>query len=333
MATITSAERDNCLRWDGRQAGFYEVYYLKVNDPLSGVGFWLRYTLTSPHAAQPRAEVWGVMFDPQLSHPVGFKTTHPVWHIGFHHDTFRFSIADNVLTHGAAVGQADSATGTMDWDLSWQPNDTSVRYYGYDFLYKIGWPKTKALTPNTAIRMNGTITVGDRSFTLTDAPGQQGHLWGIQHAERWAWGHCGAFAEDPTAVFEGLTASPSGGREFSTFFMRLDGRDFHFNKAANLLWTPSLYEVDSWSFELEKDDYRFTGHVSAPIARFIGVTYLSCDDSVRICNNTMIADCRIDVGRRKPDRTWQPYKTLTCNGAAAFETVAREPNPRVPVLL
>ncbi|MBC7541365.1 MAG: hypothetical protein H7338_01395 [Candidatus Sericytochromatia bacterium] len=340
-ATISSAERDNHLRWDGRQAGFYEVYYLKVNDPVTGVGFWLRYTLTSPHDAQPRADVWGVLFDPQLPHPVGFKTTHPVWHIGFHGERFRFSIADNVLMHDSAVGQADSPAGamsgspdrTMRWDLHWQPNVTSVRYYGYDLLYRIGWPKTKVLTPNTSIRMTGTVVVGDRTFTLTDAPAQQGHIWGVQHAERWVWGHCCAFAEDPTAVFEGLTASPSGGRDFSTFFVRLDGRDFHFNKLANLLWTPSQYDVDRWSFELEQDDYRFTGHVSAPIERFIGVTYISCDDSVRICNNTMIADCRIDVARRNDGKTWQPYKTLTSQGTAAMETVARKPHPKVPVQL
>ena len=333
MPTISPAERDNYLRWDGRQAGFYEVYYLKVNDPVSGVGFWLRYTVTSPHDALPRAEVWGVMFDPQLGHPVGFKTEHPVWHIGFHGEQFRFTIEDNVLTHGTAVGMAGPVHGGMHWELHWQPNEQSVRYFGYDLLYRTSWPKTKVLTPNTAIRMTGTITVGDRTFALMDAPAQQGHIWGVQHAERWVWGHCCAFAEDPSAVFEGLTASPRGDREFSSFFMRLDGRDFHFNKAANLLWTPSTYNVNSWAFELEQDDYRFSGHVSAPIERFIGVTYKSCDDSIRICNNTMIADCRIDVARRKGGKDWQPYKTLTSNGTAAMETVGRDPHPLVPVRL
>jgi hypothetical protein len=333
LSRISPAERDNFLRWDGRKAGFYEVYYLKVNDPASRIGFWLRYTLTAPQAGQPRAEVWGVMFDPERPHPVGFKDTHPVWKLGLHGDRFRFPIGESVLTHDSAIGFVGPSETGMQWSLTWEPNETSVRYYGYEWLYHIGWPKTKVLTPNTSIRMTGTIVVGDQRFELHGAPAQQGHIWGVRHAERWAWGHCCAFAEDPDAVFEGLTASPDGGRELSTFFVCFEGRDFAFNKALDFLFTESHYTVDAWTFRLQKDGYRFDGRLSMPRERIIGVTYRSVDESQRICNNTMIADCTIEVSRSTDGRTWLPYKVLTSQGMAAMETVAREPHPQVPVRL
>jgi hypothetical protein len=333
LSRISQAERDNYLRWDGRQAGFYEVYFLKVNDPVSRVGFWLRYTLTAPNAGPPRAEVYGVMFDPSRRHPLGFKDTHPVWRMGLHGRHFRFPIGENVLTHRSAIGFAGPSEGGMQWALTWEPNETGIRYYGYDWLYRIGWPKTKALTPNPAIRMTGTVIVGDERFDLVNAPAQQGHIWGVRHAERWAWGHCCAFAEDADAVFEGLTASPDGGRDLSTFFIRLDGRDFAFNQVADFLFTESRYTLESWTFRLEQDGYRFEGTLTAPKGRIIGVTHRSVDDSLRICNNTMIADCRIVVSRSADGRTWLPYKVLTCQGMAAMETVGRNPHPQVPVRL
>lgn len=333
LTSLSPAERDNLLRWDGRQAGFYEVYYLKVNDPASQVGFWLRYTLTAPRSGEPRAEIWGVRFDPSAPHPVGFKDTHAPWRPGASGGRFRFAVGENVLTHDSAIGFAGPSETGMHWSLTWEPNERSVRYYGYDWLYRIGWPKTKVLTPNTAIRMTGTIVVGDDRYELRQAPAQQGHIWGVRHAERWVWGHCCAFAEDPEAVWEGLTASPDGGRDLSTFYFRLDGREFTFNKALDFLLTESHYTVDGWTFRMQKDGYRFTGQVSAPKERLIGVTYRSCDDSLRICNNTMVADCTITVERCTDGRTWVPYRTLTSLGMAAMETVAREPHPLVPVRL
>ena len=37
----------NVLRWDGAP-GHYEVYYLTVTEPRTGVGLWIRYTLLAP---------------------------------------------------------------------------------------------------------------------------------------------------------------------------------------------------------------------------------------------------------------------------------------------
>jgi hypothetical protein len=55
----------NVFRWNGRP-GHYEVYYLTLTDPASGVGVWIRYTMTAPLAATgqvPSAALWFVAFD------------------------------------------------------------------------------------------------------------------------------------------------------------------------------------------------------------------------------------------------------------------------------
>jgi hypothetical protein len=44
----------NALRWDGGP-GHYEVHYVTLTDPASGIGVWVRYTLLAPRRApRPR---------------------------------------------------------------------------------------------------------------------------------------------------------------------------------------------------------------------------------------------------------------------------------------
>src|SRR5205085_1518340 len=42
-------DRWNDLQWQG-QPGHYEVYYVTFTDPVTGVGFWIRYTMVAPLA-------------------------------------------------------------------------------------------------------------------------------------------------------------------------------------------------------------------------------------------------------------------------------------------
>ena len=45
--------RPNALRWDG-EPGHYEVYYLSLTDPASGIGLWIRYTMLAPSDGRRR---------------------------------------------------------------------------------------------------------------------------------------------------------------------------------------------------------------------------------------------------------------------------------------
>ena len=42
-----SGSSANALRWDGGP-GHYEVYYVTLTEPETGVGVWIRYTMVAP---------------------------------------------------------------------------------------------------------------------------------------------------------------------------------------------------------------------------------------------------------------------------------------------
>ncbi len=56
----------NALQWNGRP-GHYEVYYLTLTDPLTGVGVWIRYTMVAPlqTEAAATAALWFLAMDPR----------------------------------------------------------------------------------------------------------------------------------------------------------------------------------------------------------------------------------------------------------------------------
>ena len=66
----------------GRKPGHYEVYYLSVTDPASGVGLWIRYTMVAPLAGageEATCSLWLMAMDPAGGENglVGRKRTWP----------------------------------------------------------------------------------------------------------------------------------------------------------------------------------------------------------------------------------------------------------------
>ena len=66
----------NAPRWDGRP-GHYEVWYLTVTEPRSGIGLWLRYTLLAPLQGTPTAALWLLAMNP-AGGVLGRKQTYPL---------------------------------------------------------------------------------------------------------------------------------------------------------------------------------------------------------------------------------------------------------------
>lgn len=80
--------RPNRLQWDGAP-GLYEVYYLTLTDPVTGVGFWIRYSVLAPLAEADHA-------------------TAALWFSG----------------HGPAAGSVEDAA----WELRWAPSARSYEH-------------------------------------------------------------------------------------------------------------------------------------------------------------------------------------------------------------
>src|SRR5205807_5724760 len=72
----------NALQWN-RQPGHYEVYYLTLTDPQTGLGVWIRYTMlapVSPAGGPPTCALWLLVMDPRPGRTPTFarKKTFPI---------------------------------------------------------------------------------------------------------------------------------------------------------------------------------------------------------------------------------------------------------------
>lgn len=330
---MTPAERDNLLIWDGETRGHYEVYYLKLNDPEAEVACWLRYTLSAPLRGEPVAELWGIFFNRnEPARNLALKAACPWSEATGSRDSFRFQIGAAVLEHARAQGELWRGDQVLRWDLRWEPNTTSLRHLPFEWMYRSPFPKTKVLSPNFDIRVSGALEVNGRSYRLQDALGQQSHLWGTRHAEEWVWGHCNAFEEDETAVFEGLSARVRIGPlllpPLTLFCLQSRGRLYLLNGPWQLLTNRSSAGVGMWRFAGRGSGIRIEGEARCAIEHVVGAEYTDPDGGKRWCHNTKVGDLDLTIFERK-GRTWRKVQTLTSCGTCAIEWVERTRDARV----
>jgi hypothetical protein len=326
----------NRLRWNGSRKGFYEVYYLKWNDRPSHTAGWLRYTLRSPRqgAGPAVAELWGIFFDgddPRGSFAV--KQSLPIEALRIEPNRFRLEIGEALLEDGVCRGAIeDPRRGhRLAWDLRLVSSEGPLSHFPLERMYRGGFPRTKLLSPHVDARFSGSLQADHRHLSLDGAPGQQSHLWGSQHALRWAWGHCNAFEEDPGAVWEGLDSQlalgPLESPHLGLFFLRLDGRWHRFDAPWRWLRQSSRFRLGRWSFQAQDEEISLVGLVEADPGRMIGVTYQDPDGSLLWCNNTKLGDMRLHLF----DRRGRALRTLTARGTCAAEFVDRRVQPEVPI--
>ncbi|MFQ5352295.1 MAG: tocopherol cyclase family protein, partial [Candidatus Binatia bacterium] len=182
------------------------------------------------------------------------------------------------------------------------------------------------------IRVSGTLEVNDRRCQLNDAPGQQSHLWGTKHADGWVWGHCNAFQEDETAVFEGLSVrvriGPLLPPPLTLFCLRSGGRLYRLNGPWQLLTNRSTAEVGVWRFAGQGSSIRIEGEARCAVEHLVGAEYTDPDGEKRWCHNAKVGDLRLTVFERA-GRDWERVQALTSRGTCAIEWVGQVRDSRV----
>jgi hypothetical protein len=323
-------EHDNVTVWDGQRAGWFEAYYLKLNVRESGEAFWIRYTLLSPAkgCGNPVAELWAIAFDPgEPARNMALKRTVPIAEARIEREPFGFGIGDAMLRHDSATGSLETRAGRLGWDLSWDPAEETFRQYP-SLLYRLPVPKQKVVVPNQDVRFRGTVRWNDRVVECGGEPGQQAHLWGTKHAERWAWGNCSAF-EGVDATFEGVSGrvrvGPLVTPELATYFLRRGGRWRRLNSLWKLVAHGAQVDLPVFRFRGEGDGIRISGEGSARLEDFVGVEYTDPDGEHLWCYNTKVADLRIDVEGEGRSETLHARRTF------ALEFVQRCKDPRIPI--
>src|SRR3954469_20455051 len=96
----------NDLRWDGGP-GHYEVHYVTLTDPESGIGVWLRHTLHAPDDNGPaECALWLLAMAPDGDR-FARRATFPAAALEASADPFRLSLGGADLSDRGAAGALD----------------------------------------------------------------------------------------------------------------------------------------------------------------------------------------------------------------------------------
>jgi hypothetical protein len=314
------SEADNLPAWSGRP-GAYEVWFLTATDPATGRGYWIRSTLSAPVSGRPSAGVWFARFDPtDPSGAFGIHRTHGEWKLD--RDRFDVVIGDAEMGSGVAQGSLQGGGHEVRWDLQFSTGDPTYRLLP-DRLYRSSIAPTTPFSPNVRTKVRGTVTVDGTTEELGEAPGQQGHLYGSRHAERWAWAQCGAFV-DEDAVLHALTAQGRRG-PFDTPFFTFVGVQWQgeWTRLSRIRMRRD-FDLGRWKIDVSNRRFRLTGRVEAPPDALLRARYIDPSGEPRYCHNSEIASCRLVLFERKA-RGWQEIALLESKGTTHAEWAGRTP--------
>jgi hypothetical protein len=170
-------------------APHYESFFVKGVHPSEQRAFWLRHTIHQRPGAQPTASLWLTLFDAAADEPVrAGKQTVAADGLSVPPGAL-VRIDGATLSEQRATGSLGSPTLDAAWDLTFETSQDELRHLPADWMYEGRIPRTKSTTPWPAVRFGGTMAGWD----LAGWTGLVSHNWGLEHAHRWIWTHCGRF--------------------------------------------------------------------------------------------------------------------------------------------
>jgi hypothetical protein len=291
------SEQDN-LHKDAGRSGSYEVWFLTFTDPSTGAGYWIRSTYRVPKKGSHEAGVWFARFDPtEPSATFGIHARSDVWSIST--QAFAVRIAEDCLmSSGHAEGELEGGGRTVRWNLDYPTGGETYRLLPGPF-YRGSLAPTKPFSPNVDTRVRGTVWIDGEAVEIRDARGQQGHLYGSRHAERWAWAHCAGFEDEEQTLVHALTAQGRRG-PFTTPFLtsigvRWQGRWIRFAGFSRR----RDFGLGTWRVDVENRRYRLAGRIEAPARALLRARYEDPDGTERFCHNSEIASARLALFERR----------------------------------
>ena len=316
------AEADNLPAWTGKP-GQYEVWFLTMSDGASA--YWIRYTLHAPTQGAPEARLWFARFDRDdpsrifgLNRGFPMEGALPVSEV-------EVRVGGGVLRSGHCQGAISGDGHDVSWVLDWPTGGETYRLLP-DRFYRGGLAPTKPFSPNVSTAFTGRITIDGATIPVEGMPGQQGHLYGAKHAERWAWAHCGAFQEDGGAVFHAIAAQGRRGPmtlPVTTFAgLKRDGQWIRLSGVARR----RPFWLGGWRIDLSNKRYRLTGRVAGDPALMVQARYADPDGTPRFCHNTEVASSRLVLFERSGGFD-EEVAVLTSEGTTHAEWAGRTPAP------
>ena len=306
------------------EAGHYESFYLKVADPLTPRGAWIRYTVLKRPSRPARGSLWCTLWS-GTGPPLARKATLEAHELSAGPDEL-VGIGASRLTLTRAVGSIEGAA----WELDFAGAGAMFPYLPRPWMYRARVPRTKAVSLAPHTTFHGRVTIGAQTVEVDGWPGMIGHNWGSEHAERWVWLHGAGFAQEPASWFDatigriklgGLTVPwiANGG-------LFLDGRLYRVGGPTTIRSTSVDAQHGHCQFTLPGRGITIQGEVSVPEGTLVAWRYSDPTGGEHYVSNSSVASLALNV--RAPDHA---ARRLNLPAGAAYEHGARERPPAIAI--
>jgi hypothetical protein len=324
------------MRWKPAKRGHYEGYYVAFNHPESGRGYWIRYSMVAPTDAgrEPFAQVWFMRTDRAAqTRNRALRTTFPIQSLEASTEPFTLGIETNRLTMDSCSGTLSNAGDEVNWDLRFEsmlPAIAPTPEWGARMA-------TCYLEPHPLLRLTGTINEGGSKTQIDGWLGEQAHVFGARHSQRWHWAECKHLGTEGRA-FTGVAAwpkLPGGERSITSLYLELgDGRRLLKNRTLQLFKAQTAHSPTAWEFDGEYGRERLQGVIAPHREDLIGVTYHDPSGQPVYCYHSELADLTLRYYRRgSSSGGWKLQEEISAPGGSAFEYGCYQALEGVPLLL
>ena len=302
------------------------MWFLTLSRPDGRAGYWIRYTMRAPIAGPPESRLWFARFDrDEPSRSFGLNGPPPGVGADIQPGALPLLWGHATCEAGAARGDLAGEGHHVRWDLRWDTGQETFRVLPPSF-YRGGVAPTRPYGPNPVARISGAIEVDGEQVGLDRWPGQQGHLEGSRHPERWAWASCGAFEGADGHAVQALSAQVRRGPFLTPLLtfggVLVDGRWVRLRGVGR----ERSWALGSWRLRLRSKSYRLEGEVRAGPDDLIQARYVDPDDGLRWCHNSEVASSTFLLWERRPGG-WQELAELVSEGTTHAEWAGTTPAP------
>lgn len=323
----------NRMRWTPGKRGHYEGWYVAFNNPEAGRGYWIRYSMVAPSDAelQPVCQSWFMRsYQAGIPRNRAVRQGFPIADLSAADEPFEVRVGENRLHDGGC-------SGTLGKDIAW---DLSFERLLDPIRPTPEWGARMAtcyLEPSPLMKVTGTIREGSEETSIDGWLGEQAHVFGVRHSQRWHWAECKHLGA-PGRAFTGFAAwprLPGPERTVTSLFLDLaDGRRLMRNSGLDLLKARTAHTPEGWQFDAEYGRERLAGSIVPHLEDLIGVTYHDPSGQPVYCYHSELADLTLRYyTRSRRGGTWELQERIDAPASSAFEYGSVEPLPGVPLLL
>jgi hypothetical protein len=314
---MEAGHMNDTRRASHHRPGRLEVWYDTFTDHATGTGFWLHHETVAPsNGDPPYAHGWVAVFPP-AEEPVlhRFGPTAVTTSSGV-----EFCCGDVVSTRGRRRGTA----GPVTWDLTHTVATSPLFTFGRAAWERQFLPAVHYV-PHPTETFAGAVSVGERTWTLSDAPGGVARIRGHGNAERWGWLHADLGGGDVLEVVAAVSRRPGLNRlrPLPAVQLRVAGVDWPGNP---LLAAPRFradLSLPEWTITGRVGNRRLRVRVVQSPQSSVVVPYRDPDGATATCTNCEIADAEV-VLERGGRGNWSVERSWTLSGTAHAE-IGRRP--------